>query len=250
MQHRPERLRDRERGGGAVVVGANGRHDRDLVRELGQELEGVGVGPVEVVDEQDAAVQGGGGRGDDLGAGAGQRDAARALQREVGHPPQGLHRAAERGPAAELRAHRVQHRRLANSCLTDQGARVSPTHEIEDGPDLLVAADEHGRRVVSPSASEPEENLHGDGRNWGCRPIHMLGACIRSRGGRGAARTGRRTAGVAPLTIVCRKCGVHMVLGRLNFARPERSVLVLSGLGRRRRTHAPRASLPPAPSSP
>ena len=161
MQHRPERLGDRERGGGAVVVGANGRHDRDFVRELGQELEGVGVGPVEVVDEQHAAVQGAGGRGDDLGAGAGQCDAARSLQREVGHPPQGLHRAAERGPAAELRAHRVQHGRLSNSCLTDEGARVPPTHEIEDGPDLLVAADEHGRRVVSPSAPEPERICTG-----------------------------------------------------------------------------------------
>ena len=55
----PSAVRDRERAGGAVVVGAHGRHDRDLVRELGQELERVGVGPVEVVDEQHAAVQGG-----------------------------------------------------------------------------------------------------------------------------------------------------------------------------------------------
>ena len=114
------------------------------MRELGQDLEGVRIGPVQVVEEQHAGPERGDRRVHHRGAAATEREPARPLQGEVRHPAERLDGAAEGGSVTELGAHRVQDRRLPNSCLPDEDAGRPPGDQVEDRPDLLVAAYEHG----------------------------------------------------------------------------------------------------------
>ena len=127
------------------VVGADGRDDRDLVRELRAGSPACRGRP--------SAGRRGAARGPERGDRRVHHRGPAATRARCRRPAGARGRASSAAAAPRRRARpaspssartacRID--RLANSCLTDQDAGSPPIHEVEDRPDLLVAADEHG----------------------------------------------------------------------------------------------------------
>ena len=126
-----------------------------------------------------------------FGARSREREPAGPLQREIRHPPQRLHRAAEQGAGPELGAEGIEDCGLADSRLARERARSARGDEIDHLAELGISPDQHRRRVVRA--------LHG--RPPGCGDIWQeLGKSAVGRwwmlhsqaGGREDARSGRR----------------------------------------------------------